>query len=104
VGAVVAIAGAAFGVKAIVDVHDSDPSCPHDVCTTAAAFRQNQDAHVAARVADIAVPTGLAVAGAGLYLLLRPPPLAGARASSTTVRFEPAAAPHAASLTVSTSW
>lgn len=100
-GAVVGVTGAAFGVKTIIDVRQSDPSCPHDVCTNDAAFQQNQDAHTAAHVADIAIPTGLAVAGAGLYLLLRRPPPA---ADATTVHVMPAAAPRAASLTVSASW
>jgi hypothetical protein len=104
-GAVVAVTGAVFGVKAIVDVRDSDPSCPHDACTTAAAFRQNQDARTSAHLADIALPTGLAVAGAGLYLLLgRSPPATGGRGAATTVRLTLAAVPRAAGLAVSAPW
>lgn len=108
-GAAVAITGAALGVMTIVDVRDIGRSCPNGSCNTAAAFQQafqqDQDAHTVAHLADIAIPTGLAVAGAGLYLLLRRPPLAAdARAASTTIHFMPAVAPRAASLTVSASW
>jgi hypothetical protein len=117
IGALVTATGAAFGLKAIIDVRESDPSCPHDQCTTVAAFRQNQDAHTAAHVADIAVPTGLAVAAGGLYLLLRRPAPAArvggagpgyarleTHVASTTIRFTPAAGPGATSLVVSAQW
>jgi hypothetical protein len=105
VGVAVAITGAAFGVKAIFDIRDSDASCPHDGCTTAAAFRDNQDAHTAAHVADIAVPTGLAVASAGLFLLLRRArPAADLRVASRIIHVVPTAAGHAASLVASVQW
>ena len=72
-GVAAAATGSVFGVLAIRNIAASDPLCGHDVCTTRAAFQQNQDAHVDARVADVAIPVGLAAAAAGLYLLLRPP-------------------------------
>jgi hypothetical protein len=65
-------AGIVLGVKAVVDVHDSDPLCPKSACTTVAAFRQAQDARPEARLSDITIPLGLVTTAGGLYMLLRP--------------------------------
>jgi tetratricopeptide (TPR) repeat protein len=75
-GAAALATGTGFGIRAIVDVHESAPLCPNGLCTTMAAYAQSQDAHPAARVADVALPLGLLATGAGLYLLLRSRPSA----------------------------
>jgi hypothetical protein len=94
------VVGSAFGVEAIRDVRESAPSCPMNVCTTVAAYQQNQQAHRAARIADIAIPTGLPVGAAGLYLLLQP----GAHARTGSPRLAPAIAIGTSSVSLRGGW
>jgi hypothetical protein len=88
-GAVVAAAGAAFGIEAVVDAHASAKACPGNVCiNNVSAFRQSQDARTAAHLADITLPTGVLVAGAGLFLVLQRPrlPALGLHAGSISLQ------------------
>jgi tetratricopeptide (TPR) repeat protein len=80
------VVGSAFGVKAIVDVRDANPECPKSVCRTMGAAQQEANAQTEARVADITLPIGAVLAGAGLYFLLaRRSPASAAAASVVTV-------------------
>jgi hypothetical protein len=71
-GAAAVAVGGLFGVKAIDDAASSRRACPDTSCA-AGPYQQNQDARAEARIADVTVGAGVALAAAGLYLLLRSP-------------------------------
>jgi hypothetical protein len=62
--------GAGYGLRAIHDVNESNPSCANDECRNATAYDENLDAHTSARVADVAIPLGLAAAAVGVYFIV----------------------------------
>jgi hypothetical protein len=72
-GGAALVAGTALGIKTIVDVQRSNSSCPNGKCENTASYDQNQEAHRLARGADAAIPVGLALAAAGVVLLVHPP-------------------------------
>ncbi len=105
-GAALLVVGAVFGAEAIHEVQESDPLCPGDACTTPAAVKENGDAHTAARISDVAIPTGLALTGAGLYLLLRrsPQPAASPSAVALLRHLAPDVAPGVTRFSVRGAW
>ena len=105
-GVALLVTGAVFGAEAIHDVQQSDPLCPDDACATPAAFKENGDAHTAARIADVTLPTGLLVTGAGLYLLLRRParPAPSPAAIAVLRHLAPAVAPRVAGFSLRGAW
>jgi tetratricopeptide (TPR) repeat protein len=82
VGAVGLGVGGVFGVKAILDSHESKRLCPERRCTTDPGIEKNQSARTAATIANVALPVGAIVAGAGIFLLAWRPAARPARAAS----------------------
>ncbi len=62
--------GAGYGVVAISKQSEAYARCPTSSCADATARRENAAARSAAVVADVAVPIGLAAAGAGVIVLV----------------------------------
>lgn len=72
VGAAAAVVGGVFGGKAIVDSHESQRLCPQHQCpSNTDGYQRNLDARREARVADVTIPIGVALAGAGVFVLVR---------------------------------
>lgn len=69
-GAVSLGIGAAYGVIAITKQSDANARCPTSSCADSTARHENATARSAAVVADVAVPLGLAAAGAGVIVLV----------------------------------
>jgi hypothetical protein len=94
--------GAVFGLKAIHDAAASKPLCPKTCNGKVAALDQAQAAVTAARVADVAIPLGAAVAASGLVLLfLRQAPAASPRsARPVTTLLVPLIAPRSGELSL----
>jgi hypothetical protein len=69
--------GTYFGVRALTLKHRSDNDCDSSGCRTNAGVSDFAEAKTSARVADIAIATGLVAMGVGAYLVLRPAPKEG---------------------------
>ena len=63
--------GGYFGIRALSDASSANKACPNAACPNAEAVQKNDDAKSNARIADIALPVGLAavVGGSLLYFL-----------------------------------
>ena len=91
IGAAGVIVGSGFGIVAIVDSNQSRALCSGPPCSVEAR-QENEHARSAAHVANVAIPAGLAVAGLGLFLILREAERPPARASrgTSSIQFKPA--------------
>jgi len=105
VGATALAVGSAFGIQAIIDSNHSQALCSGPPCS-AEAYQANERARTAAHVANVAIPTGAAVAGLGLFMLLREAAPAPARALSkaTSLHVESAFTHDSGGLVVQGAW
>jgi|GEM_PF-2414218 len=97
--------GGVFGVLAISKRHDSDAECPQNQCS-AAGVALNDQARMAARVADITIGAGLVTVVVATYLLLRTPQSEGNPPAATArgVRLLAEVGPGKAGLALRGSW
>lgn len=82
--------GSVFGMKAILDARESHRLCSGNRCPeSGGGYEKYQQARTEAVVANYAVPVGLALAGAGTYLLLRARTHVGAQPVAGSLRIVP---------------
>jgi serine/threonine-protein kinase len=92
--------GTFFGIRAITLSSDAKSRCSPSSCTDASAVAENDDAKIAAWVADVAVGAGAIAAVAGAYLILTSP----AAQPASAARVVPLLGPKAAGVSLSGCW